>query len=165
MGKFKINDVVEITRATGFKDSKVGDKATIYADDEYLSGGMAKLHKNGEKLHLGDWQAHVVFRPVAIPNRDFLRDFVKMNNIKTTRVSKALGKSQNWLTQMMNDKRRDMTDATLKSIMKQLHIDWASKEFLHVRSEVPYRTRPANYKTTQHKERLQRDFWNGMVTK
>lgn len=102
---------------------------------------------------------------VFIPNRDFLRDFVKMNNIKTTRVSKALGKSQNWLTQMMNDKRRDMTDATLKSIMKQLHIDWASTEFLHVRSEVPYRTRPANYKTTQHKERLQRDFWNGLVTK
>lgn len=28
----------------------------------------------------------------CLANRDFLRDFVKMNNIKTTLVSKALGK-------------------------------------------------------------------------
>ena len=100
---------------------------------------------------------------VAIPNRDYLRDFVKMNNIKTTLVSKALGKSQNWLTQMMNDKRRDMTDATLKDILKKLHIDWASNECLHVKDEVPYRTKPCNYTTVQHKERLQKAFWSGLV--
>lgn len=118
------------------------------------------LNKIAASIRLMDFSCSV-----ATPNRDFLRDFVKMNKIKTTRVSKALGKSQNWLTQMMNDKRRDMTDATLKSIMKQLHIDWASSAFLNVKGEVPYRTRPANYTTTQHKERLQRDFWNGLVTK
>ena len=97
------------------------------------------------------------------PNRDYLRDFVKMNKIKTTLVSKALGKSENWLTQMMNDKRRDMTDATLKDILKKLHIDWSSNKWLHVRDEVPYRTKPCNYTTVQHKERLQRAFWKGLV--
>lgn len=97
------------------------------------------------------------------PNRDYLRDFVKMNNIKTMLVSKALGKSENWLTQMMNDKRRDMTDATLQSILKKLHIDWASSEWLHVKDEVPYRTKPCNYTTVQHKERLQKAFWRGLV--
>ena len=50
------------------------------------------LHLNGQ-----DW--------IIIPcfeNRDFLRDFIKLNQIKTTLVSKQLGYSRNWLTQAMN---------------------------------------------------------------
>ena len=99
-------------------------------------------------------------------NRDFLKDFVKLNNIKTTLVSKSLGKSQNWLTQMMNDKRRDMTDKTLQEILKKLHIDWTSSQFLNVKpsgSYVGYRTKPCNYKTNKHKLVLQRAFWDGLV--
>ena len=100
---------------------------------------------------------------ISTENRDFLKDFVKLNKIKTTLVSKALGKSQNWLTQMMNDKRRDMTDKTLQTILKQLHIDWTSSQFLNVQHEVPYRTKPCNYKTDKHKLVLQRAFWDGLV--
>lgn len=109
--------------------------------------------------------SQVQLSTIATPNRDFLRDFCNMNNIKKTLVSKALGKSENWLTQMVNDKRRDMTDATLKSILKQLHIDWTSQEWLYVRDEVPYRTKPCNYSRVQDKERLQRSMWRGLVTK
>ena len=115
--------------------------------------------------HIGgqDW---IIVPETQTPNRDYLRDFVKMNNIKTTLVSKALGKSQNWLTQMMNDKRRDMTDATLKSILVMLHIQWDSKEVLNVKAHdgcSAYTTVPSTYTTTAHKERLQRSFWRGMV--
>lgn len=153
MLKIRLLRLDRIDKKKGFK---CGD---VFEFDHWRSETIV-IEKNGNGF---DKSQVEIFTCLA--NRDFLRDFVKMNNIKTTLVSKALGKSQNWLTQMMNDKRRDMTDATLKSIMKQLHIDWASNEFLHVRSEVAYRTRPSNYTTTQHKERLQRDFWNGMVTK
>lgn len=103
---------------------------------------------------------------VKTPNREYLKDFVKLNKIKTTLVSLALGKSENWLTQMMNDKRRDMTEATLQTILRQLHIDWTSKEFLRVQANngiVGYRTKPCNYSRVSDKERLQKAFWNGLV--
>jgi len=164
VNKYKVGCKVKITHATGFRDSLDGDLATVTVVLDFMDDScFAKLDKNGEELHLCDLQAIVIGYPT--PNRDYLRDFVKMNNIKTTLVSKALGKSQNWLTQMMNDKRRDMTDATLKDILKKLHIDWASQEWLHVKDEVPYRTKPCNYTTVQHKERLQLSMWRGLVTK
>ena len=100
------------------------------------------------------------------PNRQYLEDFLKLNNIKKTLVSKALGKSENWLTQMANDTRRDMTEETLQRILKMLHIDWSSDKTLHVKTKgyVPYTTKPCTYHTDMHKERLQRAFWNGEVT-
>lgn len=103
-----------------------------------------------------------------LENRQFLADFLKLNNIKKTLVSKYLGYSQNWLTQMANDKRRDMTDATLQSIMKKLHIDWTQDTFIHVKAtkeHTAYRTRPCTYKHDKHKERLQRAMWDGEFVK
>lgn len=103
---------------------------------------------------------------LELPNRQYLQDFLKLNNIKKTLVSKALGKSENWLTQMANDKRRDMTEETLQRILKMLHIDWSSDKTLHVKTKgyVPYTTKPCTYHTDMHKERLQKAFWNGEVT-
>lgn len=100
------------------------------------------------------------------PNRQYLQDFLKINNIKKTLVSKALGKSENWLTQMANDTRRDMTEETLQRILKMLHIDWSSNKTLYVKTKgyVPYTTKPCTYHTDMHKERLQKAFWNGEVT-
>lgn len=102
---------------------------------------------------------------IETPNRQYLQDFLKLNNIKKTLVSKALGKSENWLTQMANDTRRDMTEETLQRILKMLHIDWSSDKTLHVKTKgyVPYTTKPCTYHTNMHKERLQRAFWNGEV--
>lgn len=110
---------------------------------------------------------HVLYKhqcEILLPNRQFLSDFLKLNNIKKTLVSQYLGYSQNWLTQMANDKRRDMTDATLQSIMKKLHIDWTQDTFIHVKAtkeHTAYRTRPCTYEHDKHKERLQRAMWDG----
>ena len=65
---------------------------------------------------------------------------------------------------MANDKRRDMKDTTLQSIMKKLHIDWTQDTFIHVKAteeHTAYRTRPCTYKNDKHKERLQRAMWDG----
>ena len=104
---------------------------------------------------------------VALINRDFLRDFVSLNQIKTTLVSKQLGYSHNWLTQVMNrTDRADLTDQELQAIMKQLHVDWTQKEFMHVKATKThgaYRTRPCVYEHEKHKELLQRAFWDGRI--
>lgn len=132
-------------------------------------GEFVKEDDSGILLRNNNWLAdwwfyHEDVKPVLI-NRDFLSDFLKINNIKKTLVSKYLGYSQNWLTQMANDKRRDMTDETLQSIMKKLHIDWTKEQWINVKGEVPYRTNTKNYKTDAHKERLQRAMWDGLFVK
>ena len=100
-------------------------------------------------------------------NRDFLRDFVSLNQIKTTLVSKQLGKSKGWLTQVMNrTDRGDLLDSELQSIMKQLHVDWTQDTFVYVKAtatHAAYRTRPCVYEHAKHKELLQRAFWDGRI--
>ena len=100
-----------------------------------------------------------------MPNREFLADFIKLNNIKKTLVSKYLGMAENWLTTMVNEKRRgDLSDKTLQDIMRKLHIDWTSQEFINVKatkSNTAYKTKPCNYSRVVDKERLQRSMWNG----
>lgn len=102
-------------------------------------------------------------------NRDFLRDFVSFNQIKTTLVSKQLGKSKGWLTQVMNrTDRGDLLDSELQSIMKQLHIDWTNTQYVNVKAtatHAAYRTRPCVYEHAKHKELLQRAFWDGRIVK
>lgn len=157
--KYKIGQKVRIVLAIGCSGDANGDIAIV---EEYgLDNGVyARLTKNGEKIHFCDVQIK------AMSNREKLQDFLKLNNIKKTLVSKALGKSENWLTQMANDTRRDMTEETLQRILKMLHIDWSSDKTLHVKTKgyVPYTTKPCTYHTDMHKERLQRAFWNGEVT-
>lgn len=101
----------------------------------------------------------------SFENRDFLRDFVSLNQIKTTLVSKQLGKSKGWLTQVMNrTDRGDLSDSELQSIMKQLHVDWTQDTFVYVKAtktHSAYRTRPCVYEHAKHKELLQRAFWDG----
>ena len=106
---------------------------------------------------------------VALINRNFLRDFVSLNNIKTTLVSKQLGKSKGWLTQVMNrTDRGDLSDQELQSIMKQLHVDWTNMQYVNVKAtatHAAYRTRPCVYEHAKHKELLQRAFWDGRIVK
>lgn len=103
----------------------------------------------------------------GMPNREFLADFIKLNNIKKTRVSLYLGMAENWLTTMVNEKRatrKDISDATFQDIMRKLHIDWTSQEFINVKatkSNTAYKTKPCNYSRMIDKERLQRSMWNG----
>lgn len=103
----------------------------------------------------------------SFQNRDFLRDFVSLNKIKTTLVSKQLGYSRNWLTQAMNrTDRGDLTDEELQAIMKQLHVDWTQDTFIYVKAtktHSAYRTRPCVYEHAKHKELLQRAFWDGRI--
>ena len=98
-------------------------------------------------------------------NRNFLRDFVSLNQIKTTLVSRSLGYSRNWLTQAMNrTDRGDLTDEELQAIMKQLHVDWTQETFVYVKAtktHSAYRTRPCVYEHARHKELLQRAFGMG----
>ena len=159
MGLIKPNAEYEVIGGiceNGYFDFKIPE------DSDVVHCG--KLKGDGH-LDGGDWT--VVLTPkTQTPNRDYLRDFCNMNNIKKTLVSLALGKSENWLTQTVNDKRRDMTDATLKSILSMLHIQWDSTEVLNVKAHdgcSAYTTVPSTYTTTAHKERLQRSFWRGMV--
>lgn len=101
----------------------------------------------------------------AFENRDFLRDFISLNKIKTTLVSRSLGYSRNWLTQAMNrTDRGDLSDQELQSIMKKLHVDWTQEAFVYVKgteTHSAYRTRPCVYELDKHKELLQRAFWDG----
>ena len=159
--KYKIGQKVRIVSAIGCSGDANGDIAIV---EEYgLDNGVyARLTKNGKKIHFCDVQIK------AVSNREELQDFLKLNNIKKTLVSKYLGYSQNWLTQMANDKRRDMTDATLQSILKKLHIDWTQDTFIHVKAtkeHTAYRTRPCTYEHDKHKERLQRAMWDGLFVK
>ena len=97
-------------------------------------------------------------------NRDILRQFVKDHGIRTNAVSRALGYKKNWLSQHIGRKdRKDMSDEKLNNILKKLHIDWTSDQFLTVKAEVQYRTKPCNYPEGHHRERLQRAFWDGLV--
>lgn len=142
---------------------KAGDILIVKKhDDGYFDTecGIFGRFKNCPHLDGADW---IVTE--FTPNRDFLADFLKLNNIKKTLVSQYLGYSRNWLTQMANDRRRDMTDATLKDILKKLHIDWTKEQWIGVKGEVPYRTNTKNYKTDAHKERLQRAMWDGLFLK
>lgn len=113
-------------------------------------------------LNDGKWQVVNAFE-----NRDFLRDFVSLNKIKTTLVSKQLGKSKGWLTQVMNrTDRGDLSDQELQSIMKQLHVDWTNTQYVNVKAtatHAAYRTRPCVYEHAKHKELLQRAFWDGRI--
>lgn len=110
-----------------------------------------------------DW----IIIPEGMPNREFLAEFIKLNNIKKTRVSLYLGMAENWLTTMVNEKRatrKDISDATLQDIMRKLHIDWTSQEFIHVKKtkeHTAYKTKPCNYSRVVDKERLQKAMWNG----
>ena len=100
-------------------------------------------------------------------NRKTLRDFISLNQIKTTLVSRSLGYSRNWLTQAMNRiDRGDLTDEELQAIMKQLHVDWTQEAFVYVKAtntHSAYRTRPCVYEHAKHKELLQRAFWDGRI--
>lgn len=145
---------------------KAGDILAVEKQDGgyfHTKCGIFGIFKECPHLNGQDW---IIIND--LPNRDFLADFLKLNNIKKTLVSKYLGYSQNWLTQMANDKRRDMTDATLQSILKKLHIDWTQDMFIHVkatREHTAYRTRPCTYEHDKHKERLQRAMWDGLFVK
>lgn len=164
---------------------KVGDKVKLisYQDEnnpwEFEEwgakvGGVYEVERvdsqNSICIYTGEFYVYTIASCLQLikdlPNRQYLQEFLKINNIKKTLVSKALGKSENWLTQMANDTRRDMTEETLQRIMKMLHIDWSSDKTLHVKTKgyVPYTTKPCTYHTDMHKERLQRAFWNGEVT-
>lgn len=137
----------------------------IYSLHQISNGGddIFLINEHGDFVHFYKWMVFPVF-----PNRQFLADFLKLNNIKKTLVSQYLGYSENWLTQMANDKRRDMKDETLKSILKKLHIDWTQDTFIHVKAtkeHTAYRTRPCTYKHDKHKERLQRAMWDGLFVK
>lgn len=120
----------------------------------------------GRDGHLGGGNWTIVS---DFENRDFLRDFISLNKIKTTLVSKQLGYSKNWLTQAMNrTDRGDLSDQELQAIMKQLHVDWTQETFVHVKAtktHSAYRTRPCVYEHAKHKELLQRAFWDGRIVK
>lgn len=141
-------------------ESNYGDSYFSFDNGATINHSFAKLkscfHLNGQ-----DW--------IIVNNRQTLRDFVALNNIKTTLVSKQLGKSKGWLTQVMNrTDRGDLSDSELQSIMKQLHVDWTNTQYVNVRAtatHAAYRTRPCVYEHAKHKELLQRAFWDGRITK
>ena len=164
--KYKVGDIVEITQATGFRESANGDRATVQTIYDFKDGCFAVLHKNNELIHLCEMQATIIRRPLI--NREYLQDFVYKNKIKTTLVSKYLGYSKGWLSQTMNRQDRgDLTEDELQEIMDKLHIDWESTNYVHVKEtkqHTAYKTKPCNYTTELHKARLQQSFWNGEFT-
>lgn len=130
---------------------------TLLCEDGNPSIGFSSI-KNSSHLNGQDWIL------IQQTNREKLRDFITANNIRTNAVSRALGYKKNWLSQHIGRKdRKDMSDETLNNILKKLHIDWASDQWLTVKAEVPYRTKPCNYPEGHHRERLQRAFWDGLV--
>lgn len=156
---YKIGDYVQIETQNGIPGNNltVGKKYKVI-DFKYFTPFI--IDDVGDEIGLGitrcaflgggKWQVVDAFE-----NRDFLRDFVSLNKIKTTLVSKQLGKSKGWLTQVMNrTDRGDLLDSELQSIMKQLHVDWTQKEFVHVKAtktHSAYRTRPCVYEHAKHK--------------
>lgn len=141
---------------------KYGDIFTMHDDGTSIKG--YKHNKTGDIHYMHDDQfSHFA----CMPNREFLSDFIKLNKIKKTLVSKYLGMAENWLTTMVNEKRatrKDISDATLQEIMRKLHIDWTSQEFIHVKktkSNIAYKTKPCNYSRMVDKERLQKAMWSG----
>lgn len=141
----------------------------FYLDHMFKKGDIVDLVPNNDSIEsLRNIKTDLNFLKefvTAFENRDFLRDFVALNNIKTTLVSKQLGKSKGWLTQVMNrTDRGDLSDQELQSIMKQLHVDWTQDTFVYVKAtktQSAYRTRPCVYEHAKHKELLQRAFWDG----
>lgn len=132
----------------------------IYCDEGDM---LICLFNSCSHLDGQDW----IIITEGMPNREFLADFIKLNKIKKTLVSKYLGMAENWLTTMVNEKRatrKDISDATLQDIMRKLHIDWTSQEFINVKatkSNTAYKTKPCNYSRVVDKERLQKAMWNG----
>lgn len=144
----------------------------FYLHHSFKNGDIVDLVPNNDSIgSLRDIKTNLNFLKefVAFENRDFLRDFVSLNNIKTTLVSKQLGKSKGWLTQVMNrTDRGDLSDQELQSIMKQLHVDWTNTQYVNVKAtatHAAYRTRPCVYEHAKHKELLQRAFWDGRIVK
>lgn len=163
-----VGDYIEIIDNSS---SDFGGKFYVVKNDDPIFWYGKEPNKNilEQELKIGFFYEYF-FKIIGrwTPNRQFLADFLKLNKIKKTLVSQYLGYSQNWLTQMANDKRRDMTDATLQSIMKKLHIDWTQDTFIHVKAtkeHTAYRTRPCGYKHDKHKEILQRAMWDGLFVK
>jgi hypothetical protein len=144
----------------------------FYLHLSFKNGDIVDLvPNNGSIGSLLDIKSNLKFPSdfvTAFENRDFLRDFVSLNQIKTTLVSKQLGKSKGWLTQVMNrTDRGDLSDSELQSIMKQLHVDWTNTQYVNVKAtktHSAYRTRPCVYEHAKHKELLQRAFWDGRFT-
>ena len=155
MKYIRLKKVDKVDKRKGFK---VGD---IFEFNFWLDGETA-ISKNGDGFLYHSIEVFDLFQ-----NRDFLRDFVSLNQIKTTLVSRSLGYSRNWLTQAMNrTDRGDLTDEELQAIMKQLHVDWTQETFVHVKAtktHSAYRTRPCVYEHAKHKELLQRAFWDGRI--
>lgn len=154
---------------------KTGDRIKI-TDGTYnngLIGVVTEINNNVIYVESGTYKtltANLDFCYEVLScfeNREFLRDFVSLNQIKTTLVSKQLGYSRNWLTQAMNrTDRGDLLDSELQSIMKQLHVDWTQNTFVYVKAtktHSAYRTRPCVYEHAKHKELLQRAFWDGRI--
>ena len=145
----------------------------FYLDRMFKKGDIVDLVPNNDSIgSLRNIETNLNFLKefvTAFENRDLLRDFVSLNQIKTTLVSKQLGKSKGWLTQAMNrTDRGDLSDQELQSIMKQLHVDWTQETFVYVKAtktHSAYRTRPCVYEHAKHKELLQRAFWDGRVVK
>ena len=141
----------------------------FYLDHNFKPGDIVDLVPNNDSIgSLRDIKTNLSFPNefvTAFENRDFIRDFVSLNQIKTTLVSKQLGKSKGWLTQVMNrTDRGDLSDSELQSIMKQLHVDWTNTQYVNVKAtktHSAYRTRPCVYEHAKHKELLQRAFWDG----
>ena len=166
--KYKVGDIVEITQATGFLGSANGDRATVQTVYDFMDKScFAVLHKNNGIIHLCDFQATIIRRPLI--NREYLQDFVYKNKIKTTLVSKYLGYSKGWLSQTMNrTDRGDLTEDELQAILKMLHVDWSYTGYVYVKATsayAAYRTRPCVYEHQKHKDILQRAFWNGEFVK
>ena len=138
---------------------KIGDIISGLEPNNDLIGSLR--HKESRLSFLKE------FVQVIIKNRKTLREFVSLNKIKTTLVSRSLGYSRNWLTQAMNrTDRGDLTDEELQAIMKQLHVDWTQDAFVYVKAtatHAAYRTRPCVYEHAKHKELLQRAFWDGRI--
>ena len=141
----------------------------FYLHHSFKNGDIVDLVPNNDPLKsLRNIKTNLTFLKefvTSFQNRNFLRDFVSLNQIKTTLVSRSLGYSRNWLTQAMNrTDRGDLTDEELQAIMKQLHVDWTNTQYVNVKAtktHSAYRTRPCVYEHAKHKELLQRAFWDG----